>query len=188
MQLTAKTWQTFTGGRVIAYCAVGIVENVVPTYLAEIAPAGLRGFFAGTMNIVTVCGQLWGTGMGRAYANSTANSGWIVPVAVQFIPVALIFVLIPFCRDSPRWLITKGRKEEAVAALDRIRPKNEVLEGLTVVEIDAMEMAVHEARAMKQGSWIELLRGTYPRRCLISIWLFMLNQCAGGCRTMEVML
>ena len=58
VQLNAKTWQMFTGGRVIAYYAVGIVENVVPTYLAEISPASLRGFFAGLMNIVTVCGQL----------------------------------------------------------------------------------------------------------------------------------
>jgi SP family sugar:H+ symporter-like MFS transporter len=52
VELTANTWQVFSGGRVIAYFAVGIVENIVPSYLSEIAPAGLRGFFAAIMNIV----------------------------------------------------------------------------------------------------------------------------------------
>ena len=118
--------------------------------------------------------------MGRAYATETAKKGWLIPVAVQFIPVVLIFVLVPFCRESPRWLITKGKREQAIASLDRIRPKRDVLDGLTVAEIDAMELAVHEAEAMEQGKWRELLRGTYPRRVLISTILFLDNQACGN--------
>ncbi|WVQ98401.1 hypothetical protein IAU59_005524 [Kwoniella sp. CBS 9459] len=44
VQLTAKDWIVFTVGRIIAYLAVGVVENCVPSYISEISPAGVRGY------------------------------------------------------------------------------------------------------------------------------------------------
>lgn len=123
----------FNGGRVIAYFAVGIVsivpmifgrhrlnfqvEAAVSTYLAEISPSSLRGFFVslqyinvisalmrqtGIMNCVVALGNLWGAGMGRAFATETRRIGWQIPVAVQFIPAVAIFVMVPFCPGECR--------------------------------------------------------------------------------------
>ncbi|GFZ52326.1 hypothetical protein JCM24511_10099 [Saitozyma sp. JCM 24511] len=93
--LTATTWQTFSGCRIVAYFGVGVVENLVPSYLSEIAPAGIRGFFAGIMNIIVALGNLWGSGMGSGLAAEKARVGWIVPAAVKFIPVVAIAVFVP---------------------------------------------------------------------------------------------
>ena len=95
--MTANTWQTYTGGRIIAYFAVGIIQNAVPSYQAECSPAGLRGFFAGFMHIMTGLGNLWGSGMGRAYATETGPKGYLICTGVQFIPAFLLFALVPFC-------------------------------------------------------------------------------------------
>lgn len=110
VELTAKNWIQFSIGRVLAYLAVGIVEPTIPTYQAELAPAPLRGFFAGNVQVLVHLGSIWGAGMSRAYANEESKKGWMVPVAVQMIPAILLLIGVPFCIESPRWLITHGRK------------------------------------------------------------------------------
>lgn len=110
MEISATNWIQFSIGRVFAYLAVGIVEPLIPTYQAELAPAPLRGFFAGNVQVLVHLGSIWGAGMSRAYANEEGKEGWMVPVGVQMIPAVLLLVGVPFCIESPRWLISHGRK------------------------------------------------------------------------------
>lgn len=110
VEITATSWIQFSIGRVFAYLAVGIVEPTVPMYQAELAPAPLRGFFAGNVQVLVHLGSIWGAGMSRAYASETQKQGWMIPVAMQMIPAILLLVGVPFCVESPRWLISKSRK------------------------------------------------------------------------------
>lgn len=110
VEISAQSWIQFSVGRVLAYLAVGIVEPLVPTYQAELAPAPLRGFFAGNVQVLVHVGSIWGSGMSRAYANEQGKKGWIVPTAMQFIPAILLLIAVPFCIESPRWLINHGRR------------------------------------------------------------------------------
>ena len=168
VELTSHAWVQFTVGRIIAYSAVGLVENAVPAYAAEVSPAATRGLFAGSIMFVTGMGNLWGAGMSRAYATETGSKGWIVPTAVQLIPAVLMLILIPFTPESPRWLILKGRMQKAKENLDRLRPKHDVVSGATQAEIDALNDAVEQAHAQEQGSWLDLFRGNYLRRTWVS--------------------
>ena len=79
----------------------------------------------------------------------------------------ILIVLVPFCVESPRWLILHGKEEQALKNLDRIRPQSDVDNGLTVMEIQSLDQANKEALANK-SRWIELLSGTYPRRIMVS--------------------
>lgn len=110
VELTAQSWIQFSIGRVFAYLAVGIVENTIPSYEAELAPAPLRGFLAGNVQVFVHVGAIWGACMSYAFATSTEKAGWMVPVGVQLIPPFLLAVTVPFCIESPRWLLSKGRK------------------------------------------------------------------------------
>lgn len=83
-------------GRITAYFAVGIIENVVPAYQAEIAPASLRGFITGSMISVVTLGNMWGAGMGKAMANYETKAGWLIPTGVQFIPAFILAMTVPF--------------------------------------------------------------------------------------------
>ena len=99
--MTAKEWVQFSVGRIVAYFTVGIVENVVPAYQAEVAPASLRGVFAGSLICIVTLGNMWGAGMGRATANYTTAAGWLIPVGVQFIPAIILLASIPFTIGKP---------------------------------------------------------------------------------------
>nr|XP_018265101.1 uncharacterized protein I303_03284 [Kwoniella dejecticola CBS 10117]OBR87259.1 hypothetical protein I303_03284 [Kwoniella dejecticola CBS 10117] len=179
IELTAKNWVVFTVGRIIAYLSVGIVENCVPSYISEISPAGVRGFMSGTMTVLVTVGNLWGAGMSRIFATETRRIGWIIPVAIQFLPALGILVLVPFTPESPRWLVSKGRTDEAIHSLNRVRPAHDVSNGLTVVEVQAFEAAIEDAQTMREGRWSDLFRGTFRRRAIITGLLFWFYQSTG---------
>ena len=84
--------------------------------------------------------------------------------------------MVPFCPESPRWLVLKGKKDQAIKALDRLRPHNDVVSGLTTAEVEALEMAVLQGNAQNQGSWLDLFRGNYFRRAMIGAWIFIFQQ------------
>ncbi|CAK7224870.1 hypothetical protein SBRCBS47491_005701 [Sporothrix bragantina] len=181
IELTSHHWAQFTVGRIVAYAAVGMVENAVPAYNAEIVPAATRGLLAGGIMTITAAGNLWGAGMSRAFANETAAKGWMIPVGVQFIPAVLLLVLVPFTPDSPRWLVMRGRKADAKLVLDRIRTQADIDSGATAAEADALELAVEEARTQHDtGRWADLFRGNYLRRTWICMTVFVFEQMNGN--------
>jgi MFS transporter, SP family, sugar:H+ symporter len=110
VEISATNWIQFSVGRVLAYLAVGIVEPTIPTYQAELAPASLRGFFAGNVQVLVHLGSIWGAGMSRAYAYELERQGWMIPVAMQIVPALLLLIGTPFCIESPRWLISHDRR------------------------------------------------------------------------------
>lgn len=169
VELSAREWVQFSVGRIVAYYAVGLVECITPSYNAEISPASTRGLLAGSMMTLTALGNLWGAGMSRAYVTELSNKGWIIPTAMQFIPAILLITLVPFTQESPRWLILKGRVEEAQRGLDRIRPAAEVDSGATQAEVKTLEQLVKESMEREQGTWWDLFKGNYLRRTWVSI-------------------
>ena len=152
----------------IAYAAVGLVENAVPAYNAEISPAATRGFLAGAIMMFAALGNLWGAGMSRAYATETEAKAWMIPTSMQLIPAVILLVLVPFTPESPRWLILKNKKQHAKEVLDKIRPKHDVQSGATALEADAIEQLIMQSDAVDQGSWLDLFRGNYLRRTWVS--------------------
>lgn len=162
--MTAHQWYQFSIGRIVAYFAVGMVENAVPQYNGEISPPSMRGLLSGSIILVTSLGNLWGAGMSRAYASVKTEQGWMVPTAMQFIPAVLIAVLVPFVPESPRWLVLKGRTQAAMRALEKIRPKSDVDSGATAAEINAIEQLIEESRALESGTWLDLFRGNHLTR------------------------
>lgn len=179
--MASHHWAQFTVGRIIAYFAVGLVENAVPAYNAETAPPAVRGLLAGSIMFVTSLGNLWGAGMSRAYSTHLTKEGWMIPVAMQFIPALLILALIPLTPESPRWLLLKGKKQQAKANLDKIRLRADVDSGATAAEIDALEVLIEDSFAKEQGTWLDLFKGNYLRRTWVSILpLVSITCCSAG--------
>ncbi|KAJ8079086.1 hypothetical protein AAF712_006464 [Marasmius tenuissimus] len=191
IQLTAKKAAQFLVGRIIVYIGVGIVENVVPTYQSEIVPAGLRGPVVGSLQMLLACGALIASGVNRRYSTSLVNSGWQIPVAVQMIAPFLILCGLPFVPPSPRWLLYKGRRSDAIAVLEKVRPKEDVRAGLCTEEVDALEESIrqeskiHESFDRQKLGWLDLFRGTNLRRTTIATMVFAFQQLTGQAFTSQ---
>ena len=67
--------------------------------------------------------------------------------------------------------MSKGKNEVALKNLNRIRSKRLAENGTTAAEIRALDEAV-ESSNMQSGSWLDLFRGTYLRRTVVTSLLF----------------
>ncbi|KAF9632966.1 hypothetical protein BFW01_g3829 [Lasiodiplodia theobromae] len=96
VQVTSKTVAQFTVGRILIYTAVGLVENVTPTYQSEVSPAPLRGFFVGSLQLFLTFGSLIAGIVNNEMAKIATQAGWMVASGLQALPAVIIIVGLPF--------------------------------------------------------------------------------------------
>ncbi|KAM0328492.1 hypothetical protein ACHAQA_004899 [Verticillium albo-atrum] len=143
-------------GRFIAGLGVGQTPVVGPVYLAEIAPASVRGLctcmFTGFVYLGIVLAYFANYGCQIHLGDDTHNR-WLVPTSIHIMFAGLIFILTFFQYESPRFLIKQGKIEKATAVMSHLRHLPEDHEYI-VREISAIQMS-HEAEleATRGASW-----------------------------------
>lgn len=118
--------------RFIGGLAIGGASVVSPMYIAEIAPARLRGRLVAVSQLNIVLGIL------AAYLSNfilgTLLSGdvaWRWMLGIEALPAALFIVLVSPIPESPRWLVARGqpqRAEDVLRRLGRVAPEAELRE------------------------------------------------------------
>nr|QFR37101.1 MFS transporter [Cyberlindnera americana] len=112
------------GGRFLTGLGIGAVSNVAPMYAAEIAPPSIRGQLIGFYEIAW---QIGGTvGFWINYGTSvnipdTDAKQWRIPVALQLIPPGVLSLGLWSLVESPRWLLSVGKREKAIKNLCYLR-------------------------------------------------------------------
>ncbi len=112
-------WWSLVFFRFLGGLAVGGSSVVSPMYIAEISPARLRGRLVAITQFNIVLGIL--LAYLSNYLIGRLNLGvaeWRWMFGVEAVPSAVFFVMLFFIPQSPRWLVAKGRIEEARAVLE----------------------------------------------------------------------
>lgn len=80
LQITATTVAQFTIGRMMCYAMTGICVNVMPAFMAECAPACLRGMVTAQLQMQIVVAQLVASGVNYGTSTIKTNAGWQISI------------------------------------------------------------------------------------------------------------
>ncbi|KAJ4290226.1 hypothetical protein N0V90_010441 [Kalmusia sp. IMI 367209] len=133
-------------GRVISGFGVGGCTMIVPIYISEIAPPAIRGRLVGTYELGWQVGGLVGFWINYGMTESVpyGRNQWLIPFAVQLIPAGVVLIgSFLFLRESPRWLWTRGRRDEGIKNLCWLR-KLEPEDTYILEEMEMMDLQVHD--------------------------------------------
>lgn len=156
-------------GRALMGLAIGIAAFTSPLYLSEIASENTRGAMISTYQLMITVGIF------LAFISDTLFSyhgQWRWMFGVIAIPGVLFVIGVLFLPYSPRWLMMKGRRQEALAVLTDLRP--------TAHEARAEIRAIDEQLKQRQGG-IGLLwqNANFRRSILLGMLLQAMQQFAG---------
>ena len=166
--------------------AIGIASVISPMYIAEVAPARMRGAlvanyqFAITIGIVAAYFVNYGLLM-LVRANWTSHSSgtvhlifgsepWRGMLGTEAVPALLFLILLLGIPQSPRWLVANNRHLEAHAVLLRSRPVDEAEDELKEIKASQSERTVRVSTLFKSG---------FLRATLIGIALAVFSQVSG---------
>jgi SP family myo-inositol transporter-like MFS transporter 13 len=134
--VVARSFSPLFTGRTLQGLSAGMIAVVIPLYLAETLPAAIRGRGTATFQLMLTIGILVSMGVGRYYTgvvesgpagDATAlvarqDQAWRAMFLSAAWPGVLFLMGSLMVVESPRWLLHRGRVQEAKAALARSRP------------------------------------------------------------------
>ncbi|XP_047307629.1 polyol transporter 5-like [Impatiens glandulifera] len=178
----APSFSYLMAGRVIAGIGVGYSLMIAPVYTAELAPAMSRGFLSSLPEVFINIGILIGYIFNYALSGLPEHINWRLMLGIAGFPAIAIAGGVAMMPESPRWLVMKGRLEEAREILIKTSvdedEANERLHQITKAAEDIMHTTadggggseISQSNWKGQGVWKELLlHPTKPiRRMLIA--------------------
>lgn len=159
---------TFAAARFIGGLGVGASTVAAPAYISEIAPAKDRGRLVGFYQFMLVFGILMAF-VSNALLSNVGENDWRWMVGVEAIPAIIYTLFVITVPKSPRWLLTKGRTDEARTILATINPE------LTIEKLKAdMEEGMDEHSASEN---IFMKKYRYP--LMLAFLIAFFNQFSG---------
>ncbi|KAI7365026.1 sugar transporter family protein [Hortaea werneckii] len=154
----------------------GVFQTITTTYAAEISPGALRPYLTMFIPGCWCVGYLIGTAIIRGFLQMEGQWAYRIPFALQWIPPIPILIAVYFAPESPWWLLSKDRIEEATAMLKRLRAKDSSEEGL----MDTLDMMQHtirvEAEMKQKATYRALFNKQNLRRTEIVFWVYTSQQ------------
>ena len=166
-------WSSFLFFRFIGGIGVGGASVVSPLYTAEIAPPKRRGFLVALTQFNIVLGIL------LAYINNfiiaachLGPSEWRWMFGVEAIPAFLFLVALFVNPESPRWLVTKNRVEEARKLFVKLVGSEEAADE----ELKVVQQAIDDERSVGKE---RLFCWRYRKLIMLAICIAAFNQLSG---------
>ncbi len=156
-------------GRFVIGFGVGIASVAAPMYVAESSDASIRGRFVSGYQLAITIGIFFAQ---LADYLLTSSGEWRVMVGLAAIPGVILLVVVYPVPHSPRWLVSKGRTDEARDALQKVRGPDGDAEG-------ALAVITREVESEPSSEWGDLLKGGARRALYLAIGLALFQQLTG---------
>ncbi len=165
----AHTFLVLILARVLGGLAVGAAILVGPMYVTEIAPADRRGRLVAANQLMIVLG-ICASFLSNDLLLGLGAGAWRAMLGVEAIPALVFFALLLTVPESPRWLLARGRRHPALAALRAVHGEAAAGE---------LERIAPAAPAEPLGSWRRLLAARLRFALIFAAGLAFFQQATG---------
>jgi MFS transporter, SP family, galactose:H+ symporter len=156
-------------GRATIGLAIGVASFTVPLYISEISPPNYRGALVSLNQLLITIGIVVSYFVDDLFAE-TANT-WRNMFLVGVVPAVILGVGMLFLPETPRWLMSKGRRETAVGVLTRLM-------GARAANVEAD--AIKESMAGEGGGTFAELFSDWMRPALfLGVGIMFVQQATG---------
>ncbi|EHH61576.1 hypothetical protein EGM_19529 [Macaca fascicularis] len=170
-----KSFEMLILGRFIIGVYCGLTTGFVPMYVGEVSPTALRGALGTLHQLGIVVGILIAQVFGLDSIMGNEDL-WPLLLSIIFVPALLQCIVLPFCPESPRFLlINRNEENRAKSVLKKLR-------GTADVTHDLQEMKEESRQMMreKKVTILELFRSpAYRQPILIAVVLQLSQQLSG---------
>ncbi|VEB35704.1 D-xylose proton symporter [Legionella sainthelensi] len=154
--------------RFILGIAIGIAAVTTPLYLAETAPAHLRGAMVAIYQLAITIGIVCAYSVNLLLIN---YGSWRAMFASSLIPSAILVFGVLLLPESPRWLLSIGKRDEAKSALQKLHKENS--------QAELMEIEQTLSHEPPKGDWHALFKKPLLPVLALGMILFCLQQLSG---------
>lgn len=171
----AYSYIFFVVARIIGGIGVGAASMLSPLYISEISPANKRGTLVTLYQLAIVLGiniVFFFNYKVAQYSTEAWNVdfGWRYMVGSEVVPAILFFIALLIVPESPRWLLKKGREEEALNVLTKVNTEEQAIKVLQDIDL---------ALKKEKGTFKELFEPGLRMAMLIGIILALFSQITG---------
>lgn len=167
----ASNISSFIVFRFMGGLAIGGASVLCPVYISEISPPKHRGLLASTFQLAIVSGILLSLISNYLLLN-IGNQNWRWMLFSGAIPAVAFFLMLLVIRKSPRWLVKKGRIEEAKKNIEELS-SHEIDTEQTIIEI---QKSIHTENTAKR---INVFKKPYRKIIFIGIFVGAFSQLTG---------
>lgn len=173
LSMFAQGFVSMVIARIILGFAVGSASALTPAYLAELADAPHRGSLGTMFQLMITLGILlaYVSNLGFLHNNLLGLRDWRWMLGSALIPALMLFVGSIILPESPRYLVEKGRIDEARDVLHELRAK-------TDEDPDKELAGIQEVANQPKGGLKELFTFARPA-VIVAILLMLLQQLVG---------
>jgi len=182
----APDYITLVAARMLGGLGVGAALIIAPMYIAEIAPAAIRGRMVSFNQLNIVIGisaaffsnylilSLGQSDLAWAQALHLGEWNWRWMLGVEAIPAIFYFLFLFTVPESPRWLVMHGRSEDAFQIMQRVTSIEEA-----EAELKDVRESLHAEAHMEKASVRELFQPAMRLVITIGVSIAILQQITG---------
>ncbi|KAJ3341802.1 hypothetical protein HDU83_006414 [Entophlyctis luteolus] len=180
MQTFAPSFTLHILGRGGIGLGQGLMLPIGPVYLGELAPREIRGTMMSFWQLFYSVGSLFSYLVGLATTDKPGLGDWQWRLVIlgQIAAPTLFLLAIGFCPESPRWMILKGRTDEARAIMHQIRADERVEEELSDM-IEVIEYEKRENPSSFAAYRLIFTEWNIAKRLLMVMFINFGQQCTG---------
>jgi MFS family permease len=137
-------------GRIVLGVGSVMLSPSAQAYTVEISHPAYRGVMMGLYNGCYFVGAIISTWLTYGLVDETKGElNWRLPMATQALPCIVVLTCVWFLPESPRWLMSRGREEEAKAIITKYHGDGDPEHYNVSIQMDEMKAAVNTSGSDK---------------------------------------